>query len=84
MTFRACAPVFAFLPILAPFWPPFGARLFQARMATGIHGLPKVSPRPAMPDPSTPCGRATPKAALRLFLGGVPAGRAACGRLLPS
>jgi hypothetical protein len=25
-------------------------------MARGIHGLPKVSPGPAMPDPSTPCG----------------------------
>jgi hypothetical protein len=27
----------------------------------GIHGLPKVSPGPAKPDLSTPCGRATPK-----------------------
>jgi hypothetical protein len=30
----------------------------QARIARGIHGLPKVSPWPAMPDPSMPCGRA--------------------------
>jgi hypothetical protein len=27
-------------------------------MASGGHGLPKVSPRPGMPDHSTPCGRA--------------------------
>jgi hypothetical protein len=32
----------------------------QARMARGMHRLPKVSFRPAMPDPSTPCGQATP------------------------
>jgi hypothetical protein len=55
-------------------------------VARGGHGLPKVSPRPAMPDPSRarhlaggpplkwPCGR---------FRDGLPAGRAACGRLLP-
>jgi hypothetical protein len=49
----------------------------QARTGRGIHGLPKVSPQPAMPDPYTPCGRATPQTAVR------PAGRAACGRLLP-
>jgi hypothetical protein len=35
----------------------------QARIARGIHGLPRVSPRPSMPDPSMPCGRATPKTA---------------------
>jgi hypothetical protein len=29
----------------------------QARTGRGIHGLPKVSPRPAMPNPYTPCGR---------------------------
>jgi hypothetical protein len=28
----------------------------QARAGRGIHGLPKVSPSPTMPDPSTPCG----------------------------
>jgi hypothetical protein len=38
-------------------------------MARGIHGLPKFSPGSAMPDPSTPCGRATPQTALQLFLG---------------
>jgi hypothetical protein len=36
-------------------------------MARGIHGLPKVSPRPAMPDPSMPCRRATPETALCPF-----------------
>jgi hypothetical protein len=30
-------------------------------MARGGHGLPKVSPKSAMPYPSTPCGRATPR-----------------------
>jgi hypothetical protein len=38
-------------------------------MARGIHGLPKVSPRTALPNPSTPCGRATPETTLRPFLG---------------
>jgi hypothetical protein len=38
-------------------------------MARGGHGLPKVSPGPAMPYPSTPWGRATPEMNLRLFLG---------------
>jgi hypothetical protein len=33
-------------------------------MARGGHGIPKVSPGPAMPDPSTPCGRATAEMAL--------------------
>jgi hypothetical protein len=32
------------------------------RMARGGHGLPKVSLGPAMPYPSTPCGRATCRA----------------------
>jgi hypothetical protein len=36
----------------------------QARMAWVIHGLPKVLPGPAMPNPSTPCGRAAPKTAV--------------------
>jgi hypothetical protein len=53
----------------------------QARAGRGIHGLPKVSPRLTMPNPSTPCGRATPQTALRLF-GGWPARRA--GGLRPS
>jgi hypothetical protein len=39
------------------------------RMARGGHGLPKVSPGPAMPYLSMPCGRATPKTALQLFQG---------------
>jgi hypothetical protein len=43
--------------------------LGQARTARDINGLPKVSLGPAMPDPSTPCGRATPEMALRSFLG---------------
>jgi hypothetical protein len=30
-------------------------------MARGGHGLPQVSPRAAVPDPSTHCGRATPE-----------------------
>jgi hypothetical protein len=47
-------------------------------MARGVHGPPKVSPRPA---PSMPCGRATPEKALGLFLGW-PARRA--GDLRPS
>jgi hypothetical protein len=50
-------------------------------MATGGHGLPKVSLRPAMPNPSTPCGRASPETALWLFQGW-PAHRA--GSLRPS
>ena len=53
----------------------------QARTGRGIHGLPKVSCGPAMPDPYTPCGRATPQTALRPF-GGWPARRA--GGLRPS
>jgi hypothetical protein len=32
----------------------------HGRMARGGHGLPKVSRGLAMPDPSMPCGRATP------------------------
>jgi hypothetical protein len=31
----------------------------HGRMARGIHGLPKVSPGPAMLHPSVPCGWAT-------------------------
>jgi hypothetical protein len=51
--------------------------LRQARTGRGIHGRTKVSCGPAIPDTYTSCGRATPQTALR------PAGRAACGRLLP-
>jgi hypothetical protein len=39
----------------------------QARMARGIRGLSKVSPGPAQPDPSMPCGQATPETASQLF-----------------
>ena len=39
----------------------------QAHMAKGIHGLPKISPVPTMPNPSMPCGRANPETALQLF-----------------
>jgi hypothetical protein len=45
---------------------------YQARTERSIHGLPRVSCGPAMPNPYTPCGRATPQMA----------GRAACGHLL--
>jgi hypothetical protein len=34
----------------------------------GGHGLPKVSTGPTMPDPSIPCGQASPETALRPFL----------------
>jgi hypothetical protein len=50
-------------------------------MARGIYGLPKVSPGPAMPDPSTPCRLAMPEMARWLFLG-LPARRT--GGLRPS
>jgi hypothetical protein len=38
-------------------------------MARGDHGLPNVSPAPAIPYPPTPCGRATSETALRPFQG---------------
>jgi hypothetical protein len=38
-------------------------------MARGSHGLPIVSPGPAMPDPFMPCGWATPEMALWTFQG---------------
>jgi hypothetical protein len=42
----------------------------QARMAKSIHRLSKVSPGRAIPDPSTPCRRATPETAPKWpFLG---------------
>jgi uncharacterized Zn-finger protein len=37
-------------------------------MARVIHGPAKVSPGPAMLDPSMPCGRPTPETSLQLFL----------------
>jgi hypothetical protein len=41
----------------------------HGRMARDGHGLPKVLLGPAMPDPSTPCGRATPVTALTTISG---------------
>jgi hypothetical protein len=41
----------------------------NARMVRDGHGLPKVSPGPAIPDPSTHCKRTTPKMALWPFRG---------------
>jgi hypothetical protein len=52
--------------------PPLDGHDFtHERMARGGHGLPKVSPGPAMPNPSKPCGRATPETALRKICGGL-------------
>jgi hypothetical protein len=62
------------------FLPPFpqtrfseaifgGIDVAHRRKGRGGHGLPKVSPGSAMPDPSMPCGRATRKIALQLFWG---------------
>jgi hypothetical protein len=45
-----------------------GEREQHGDMAWGGHGLPTISPRPAMPCPSTPCGRATLETTLRPFL----------------
>jgi hypothetical protein len=42
-----------------------------ARMARGIHGLLKVSPVPAMPDPSTPGRRPPLKRPYARFGGGL-------------
>jgi hypothetical protein len=41
----------------------------HGRMARGGHVLPKISIGPAMPNPFTSCGRATPKTASRPFQG---------------
>jgi hypothetical protein len=60
-------------------WIPLGMRpcegLLHGIMARGGHGLPNVSSEPAMSDPCTPCGRATPEGRFR---GGSPVGWAAC------
>jgi len=57
---------------------------YQAPIARGIHGLLKVSLGLAMPNPSMPCGRATPKnGPYGCFGGGLPAGLVACVCLLP-
>jgi hypothetical protein len=47
------------------YWPPWTN---HRRMRRGGHGLPKVSPGPALPYPATPCELATPKTALWPFL----------------
>jgi hypothetical protein len=41
----------------------------HGRMARGGHGLFRVSPGPAMPYPSKPCGRAIPETNVRPFQG---------------
>jgi hypothetical protein len=50
------------------------------RMARGGHGLPKVSVRHVLPNPSTPCGWPPLK---RPFQRWPPTGQVACGCLLP-
>jgi hypothetical protein len=58
----------------------------KASMARGIHGLPKVAPGLAMPDPVTlprPAGGLPLKRSHGRFRVGSPARQAACGRLLP-
>jgi hypothetical protein len=47
------------------------------------HGLRKVLPGPAMPDPSTPCGQTILKRPYGRFRSGRLTGWVACGRLLP-
>jgi hypothetical protein len=56
---------------------------YHGRMARGDHGLPKVLPGPAMPNPFTPCRLTTPETAYSCFRGGLPARLAASGHLLP-
>jgi hypothetical protein len=58
-----------------------GSLLNRAVWGRGIHGPSKAGP--GAPDPSTPCGRATPETALRPFLGS-PARRAGGLRLFPT
>jgi hypothetical protein len=38
-------------------------------MARDGHGLPEISRGPAIPNPSMPCGQATPEATLQPFQG---------------
>jgi hypothetical protein len=52
-------------------------------MAVGGHGLPKVSPGPAIPYPFMPCGGPPLKRPYGHFRGGPLNGQAACGRLVP-
>jgi hypothetical protein len=47
---------------------PTSVCLPQAHMARGIHELPKVSPGPAMPNPSTPCRQAACGRLLALWI----------------
>ena len=67
---------------LAPQGGRPAALLDHRHMVRGGYGLPKVSPGPAMPDPSTPCRWATPEMAFWSFQGWSPAGQAVCGCLL--
>jgi hypothetical protein len=55
----------------------------HGRMARGGHGLPKVSPWPAMPYPSRPAGGPPLKRFYGCFRGRPPTKQAACNRLLP-
>jgi hypothetical protein len=59
--------------------------LGHGRVERGGHGLPEVSPGPALLYLSMPCGQATYplKRPNGRFRGCPPAGREACGRLLP-
>jgi hypothetical protein len=50
----------------SPFFPD-PSLFYHRRMTRGGHGLPKVSPRPAMPYTFTLCGQATPEMTLRPF-----------------
>jgi hypothetical protein len=52
-------------------------------MARGGHGLPWVSLGLALPNPLRPAGRPSLKRRYGHFRGGLPTGRAACGRVLP-
>jgi hypothetical protein len=54
-------PAVVFCPL------PLSSPIQQVLMARGIHELLKVSPRPTMPNPSTPYGRTTPKTAIWPF-----------------
>jgi hypothetical protein len=59
-----------------------GFLFLHGRMVRGDHGLPKFSPWPAKPYPSTPCSRATFETALQPFERCL-AWRASRGRVLP-
>jgi hypothetical protein len=54
---------------------------FYGCMARGGHGHPKISPGPAMPYPSMPCGRTTSETALQR---GLPVGRWPAAFFYPS